>query len=117
MEAHHFLGPPKDGRIVTILGDTRKCEAALELAKKADLLIHEATFSSVDGELAYNYFHSTTGHAAETAQQAGAKKLCLTHISSRYDRDAALELLIEARNIFPETEIAEDFKSIIVPRT
>ncbi len=116
MEAYHFLGPRQLGRIVTILGDTRKCEAALELAKEADLLIHEATFAKEDGELAHNYFHSTTGHAAQTARQAGAKKLCLTHISSRYDRDAAVELLLEARAIFPETEIAEDFKSITVPR-
>lgn len=116
MEAHHFLGPRQPGRIVAILGDTRKCQGALELAKDADLLVHEATFAASDGGLAYDYFHSTTRHAAETAKQAGAKKLCLTHISSRYDRDAAKELLLEARAIFPETEIAEDFKSLPVPR-
>jgi ribonuclease Z len=116
LEANHFLGPEQKGRIVTILGDTRKCQAALELAQKADLLVHEATFAADDGGLAHDYFHSTTEHAAQTAQEAGAKKLCLTHISSRYDRDAALELLLQARTVFPETEIAEDFKSITVPR-
>lgn len=116
LEAHHFLGPEQKGRIVTILGDTRKCQAALELAQEADLLVHEATFAADDGGLAYDYFHSTTEHAAQTAQEAGAKKLCLTHISSRYDRDAALELLLQARAVFPKTEIAEDFKSITVPR-
>ncbi len=117
IEAHHFLGPDQRGRIVSILGDTRKCQSALELAKEADLLVHEATFAADDGTLAYDYFHSTTEHAAQTAKEAGAKNLCLTHISSRYDRDAALELLLEARAIFPKTEIAEDFKSIPVPRT
>ncbi|MBB6444798.1 ribonuclease Z [Bacillus benzoevorans] len=116
LEAHHFLGPRQLGRIVAILGDTRKCEAALELAQEADLLVHEATFAANDSAMAYDYFHSTTEHAAQTAKEAGVKKLCLTHISSRYDRDAALELLLEARKIIPETEIAEDFKSIIVPR-
>lgn len=116
MEAHHFLGPRQPGRIVTILGDTRKCSAGLELAKNADLLIHEATFSANEGELAYNYFHSTTGDAAEIASDAGVKKLCLTHISSRYDHEAAKMLLKEAQKVFPQTVIAEDFKQISIPR-
>nr|WP_295974189.1 ribonuclease Z [uncultured Bacillus sp.] len=117
LKADRFLGPLQKGRVVTILGDTRKCESIKRLAAEADLLVHEATFAKEDGELAYSYFHSTTGEAAETAKEAGAKRLCLTHISSRYDRDAAKELLLEARSIFPETEIAEDFKCITIPRS
>ena len=115
MEAHQFLGPDIKGRIVTILGDTRMCEAAQILAQDADLLIHEATFANEDGELAYSYFHSTTGQAAQVAQTANVKKLCLTHISSRYDREAAKELVKEAQSIFPNTDIAEDFKSMKIP--
>lgn len=115
IEAVKFLGPKQKGRIVTILGDTRKCENAEELAFEADLLVHEATFSKGEEDLARDYFHSTTHQAAEIAKRAGVKKLCLTHISSRYDRDAWKELVAEAKEIFHDTEIAEDFKEIDIP--
>ncbi len=115
IEASKFLGPTQKGRIVTILGDTRQCESAAVLADKADLLVHEATFSKGEESLAFDYFHSTTHQAAEIAQRADVKKLCLTHISSRYDRDAWELLVEEAQEIFKNTEIAEDFKEISIP--
>ncbi|MED4400829.1 ribonuclease Z [Metabacillus fastidiosus] len=104
-----FLGAPQKGRIVTILGDTRKCETSIELAEKADLLIHEATFGKSDDQLAYDYFHSTTEQAAKIAQEADVKKLILTHISSRYQEHHIEGLLTEARSIHPNTELANDF--------
>jgi ribonuclease Z len=110
-----FLGPDQKGRIITILGDTRYCENAISLAQNADLLIHEATFSKGEEKLAYDYFHSTTHQAAEIARISGSKQLCLTHISSRYDRQAWLELVKEAQEIFLNTVIAEDFKEINIP--
>ena len=110
-----FLGPDQEGRIVTILGDTRYCDNAISLAKDADFLIHEATFSKGEEKLALDYFHSTTHQAAEVARQSRSKQLCLTHISSRYDRQAWRELVMEAQEIFPNTDIAEDFKEFNIP--
>ncbi|KAB2338431.1 ribonuclease Z [Cytobacillus depressus] len=115
IEPNEFLGKAQKGRVVTILGDTRKCEAAFELATGADLLVHEATFSAGEENLAFEYFHSTTLQAAEIAKQANVKKLCLTHISSRYDRNDWIELVQESKKIFPHTEIAEDFKEVHIP--
>lgn len=116
IDGRDFVGPPQKGRIVTILGDTRYCEASVELAKEADVLVHEATFAAEDGALAYDYFHSTAVQAAEVAKLAGAKKLILTHISSRYQGELSEELLHEARELFPNTELASDFSSFIIPR-
>jgi ribonuclease Z len=110
-----FLGPAQKGRVLAILGDTRVCEAARVLAGHADLLIHEATFSGGQEELAYEYFHSTTLQAAETALNAKAKRLCITHISSRFDRDDWKMLEQEARSVFPDSVIAEDFMEMAVP--
>jgi ribonuclease Z len=110
-----FLGPAQKGRIITILGDTRYCENAISLARDSDLLIHEATFSKGEEKLAFDYFHSTTHQAAEVANLAGSKQLCLTHISSRYDRQDWQELVTEAREVFANTDIAEDFKEINIP--
>ncbi|WP_349410746.1 ribonuclease Z [Pseudalkalibacillus sp. SCS-8] len=103
-----FTTPPQPGRVVTICGDTRPTKKTIELARDADLLVHEATFAEGMDERAIEYFHSTTNQAAELAKQAGAKRLILTHISSRY-YDKADELTESAVNIFPNTELAEDF--------
>lgn len=94
------------------------CENITRLAKNADVLVHEATFGKEDADLAYNYYHSTTEQAAKTAQEAGAKRLILTHISARYQGEEALkQLLKEARDIFPLTEAAHDFSSFPIERT
>ncbi|HSH25030.1 MAG TPA: ribonuclease Z, partial [Massilibacterium sp.] len=45
LKAKDFIGPKQKGRVVTILGDTRPTEASIELAKDADVCVHEATFS------------------------------------------------------------------------
>lgn len=112
-----FIGPSQKGRIVTILGDTRYSENSLELAADADLLIHEATFSEEDEKLAYDYFHSTTKQAANIALQSNARKLILTHISSRYQTEEDLGMLVkEAKAIFPNSFIASDFMQMEIPK-
>lgn len=117
LEGKDFLGPQQKGRIVTILGDTRYTESSLELALEADLLVHEATFSEEDEELAYNYYHSTTKQAAFIARNSKAKKLLLTHISSRYQTEADLMKLVEeAKRIYPMSYLASDFMQIEIPK-
>lgn len=115
LDSSQFRGEDIKGRIVTILGDTRLCDNAYSLASQADLLIHEATFAKDEEQLAHDYFHSTTRQAAMVAKEVGVKQLCLTHISSRYDKKASQLLVEEAREVFPATVIAEDFKEIIIP--
>ncbi|TCP31791.1 RNAse Z [Scopulibacillus darangshiensis] len=107
LTSDHYLGPKKAGRKVTILGDTRTCQAAFDLAKDADLLIHEATFSREMGDKAKAYGHSTSVQAAETAKAAEAAALILTHISSRYQGDDDM-LLDEAKAVFPNSFLARD---------
>ncbi|WP_159883449.1 ribonuclease Z [Paenibacillus puerhi] len=108
LQAAEFLGPPIPGRIVTILGDTQPCAHAVTLAQDADLLVHEATFAEARKEMAIRYDHSTAMDAARTAREAGVKTLILTHISSRYQEDAADALLQEAQSIHPDTFLAAD---------
>lgn len=100
---------PKEGFIVTILGDTKLCDASIALSKNASVVVHEATFDSTTEQLAASYGHSTNKEAALVAKQASAKHLILTHISARFMGDAVKALVDEAKTIFPETFIAEDF--------
>ena len=87
-----------------------------KIAKDSDLLISESTFlndSENGSSLAEEDFHLTAKQAAETAKKAKVKKLILTHISQRYDGNEK-PLLQEARKIFKNTEIAEDFFKVEV---
>lgn len=112
-----LCGPERPGASVVYCTDTVFCEAAVELAAGADLLIHESTFAHAEAELAFARQHSTTTMAAQTALAAGVKQLALTHFSPRYGPGNAVtpdDLLAEARAIFPSTVLARDFLSIDV---
>ncbi|MNO96258.1 Ribonuclease Z [compost metagenome] len=114
IRSEDVLGLPKKGKIVTILGDTRPCSTAVNLAKDADVLVHEATFLHAMADTAHEYYHSTAIQAAEAAQQSNAKHMILTHFSSRYkDLEQLGQLLEEAQTIFRNTSLAEEF--IIIP--
>ena len=109
-----LVGPTRAGRTVVYTGDTRPCLSVITASHRADLLIHEATFGTDEQERAGETGHSTAAQAARVAEQAGVRKLVLTHISPRYTRDAP-ELLAEARAVFPDVTIAKDGMTIDVP--
>lgn len=110
------MTPNRPGRILCIFGDTRFHSDYKDFAEGADLLIHEATFSHEQKELAYEYYHSTTVDAATLAKKSHVKKLILTHLSSRYQPSDEKELLKEARDVFPETYLAKDFDRFHIRR-
>ena len=109
-----LVGEARAGRTLVYSGDTRPHPAVREAARGADLLIHEATFGDDERVRATETGHSTAREAAEVALAAGVRRLVLTHISARYNRDAP-ELLEEARAVFPEVVIARDGMTIDVP--
>ena len=110
-----FIGKEQKGRVVTILGDTKKTAKSIQLAKNADVLVHESTFSGEEGKMAKEYNHSTNIEAAETAKEAGVKNLLLTHISARYLGPDVKKLEKDARQIFPRTCVMKDFQEFDIP--
>lgn len=114
-----LCGPPLIGRKVAYCTDTIFCDRSIDLARGCDVLIHEATFSHRDAELAYQRLHSTSTMAAQVALAAQAHQLIMTHFSPRYAPGNAIELndlLQEARAIFPNTLMAYDFLTYAVSR-
>jgi ribonuclease Z len=99
--------PQRKGRIIVYTGDTRPFEGFAGFALNADLVIHEATLEDDLAEKAEIDGHSTPSQAALQAKAAKAKQLILTHISARYSETSLL--LNQAREIFPNTLVAEDF--------
>lgn len=112
IDGKKLVGPDRPGRKLVYCCDTVRCRAAAELGKNADILIHEATFSHADLDLAIRGGHSTALQAAEIAGAANAQTLIMTHFSVRYDgKDGpgVESLLQEAQEIFPNTFVASDF--------
>ena len=88
------------GRVMAYTSDTHPCPEVIDLARGADLLIHEATGA--------HEVHSTAAQAGAAAQQSGAKRLALIHYEVG-DADPS-RLVSEAGATFggPVT-LAEDF--------
>ncbi len=99
------------GKAVAFIFDTGYCNAAVKLAKNADVVVSEATYLEEHKNLADARFHLTAKQAASIAKQAGAKRLYLIHISRRYQGKENL-ILKEAKKLFPATELARDLLAI-----
>lgn len=110
-----FIGPDKPGKTVAVISDTRYTPEIDKLVDHADVIVHESTFSDEDKKMAYNYFHSTAAQAARVAKKCNAKGLLLTHISARYTGKSALALQNEARKIFDNSRVVNDFDIYEVP--
>ena len=114
IQPEQVLGEERKGRKIVYSGDTSPSEQMVEFAKDADVLIHESTFEGIYGDKAYEMGHSTSIQAAEIAKKANVKRLMLTHVSTRYKKPDLLES--EAKEIFENSTVAEDFMQIEVKR-
>ena len=104
------MGEPRPGLKFVYSGDTGYNEQLVKFAEGVDLLIHEATYTEEMAEQGKMRGHSTAAQAATIAKKAKVKELLLTHFSSRY-KDTKGHLA-EAKKIFKNTKIAQDFASI-----
>ncbi|RME06841.1 MAG: MBL fold metallo-hydrolase [Anaerolineae bacterium] len=88
-----------DGGVLAYSCDTQPTPSVVELARGADVLIHEATGEAVG--------HSSARQAGEIAQEAAVRRLYLIHYDVRSDPHA---LIPQARQTFQgEVALAEDF--------
>ncbi len=113
VRSEEVVGPPRPGRKIVYTGDSRSSESLAELAKDADLLIHDCTFDDELAERAMEDGHSTPSQAVKTAKKANAKQLILTHISARYKTPDLL--MKQAKKSFSNVEVAEDFMIVDLP--
>ena len=103
------VGPRRPGVKVAFVYDTVPCAGGRLLARDADLLVHEATFTEDQADRAVQVGHSTAKGAAALAQEAGAKRLLLTHFSARFPDPQPL--VDEARTVFPNAEAAKELET------
>ena len=99
-------------RSYAYLSDTSRSPVAAERLKGVNLLYHEATYTKEFARDAKERGHSTASQAADIAQMAEAERLIIGHFSSRYKSPEAL--LAEAKEIFENTELAQEGQTYTV---
>ncbi|HEL0549019.1 TPA: ribonuclease Z [Streptococcus equi subsp. zooepidemicus] len=112
--AKDFISEPKKGKIITIIGDTRKTSASVRLARDADVLVHESTYGKGDERMARNHGHSTNMQAAQIARDAGAKRLLLNHVSARFLGRDCRQMEKDAATIFENVKVVRDLEEVII---
>ncbi|MCB9743734.1 MAG: ribonuclease Z [Alphaproteobacteria bacterium] len=107
------VSAPKPGQSVAVIMDTRVCENAVRLAEGVDLLVIESTYLHSEAKEARERGHLTAREAARIGQEAGARRVVLTHFSQRY---GSLEpFLEEASAIHPDVVAVQDGDTVQVP--
>ena len=105
------MGPPRKGIKCTYTTDTRPTASIVEHAADSDLFICEGMYGELEKQQkAVEYKHMTFYEAAELARKAQVKQMWLTHYSPSLVRPE--EYLSKVQEIFPETSVGKDGKSI-----
>lgn len=90
-------------KVVVYSCDTAPCPSVVDLARRANILIHEAAGEATG--------HTSASQAGEIATQAGAENLYLIHYNG--DNQNVQTLVEQARRKFSEpVELAKDFMEI-----
>jgi ribonuclease Z len=100
----------EEDKKVSFILDTSINKKIIPFVKNSDLLICESTFSEDLTDIAKEHNHLTSRQAAEIAKKSGSKKLILTHLSQRYEKNKN-KILNESKKVFKNSIIAEDLKS------
>jgi ribonuclease Z len=107
------LGSEVPGLKLSFVGDAARVDNLVEAVWQADALICEATYLSADQDLARQFGHLIAADAAWLAREAQVGQLFLNHVSRRYHPH---QIIDEAREIFPETTLAEDLDHFKIRR-
>lgn len=103
----------RKGDSVAVVSDTLPCQNVINIAQDAKILLCESTYLEQHKKLARDHFHLTAMQAATMAKKANVERLILTHFSARYLNAQLFKQ--EAATIFPNVDVAEDFKVFPFP--
>jgi ribonuclease Z len=109
------MGPARPGRKIVYTGDTRAVHSRImDIARDADLLIHDSTYDESEADRGSEFYHATARQAGEAASALNARTLVLIHTSSRY-MDAQAHIS-DAKSSFAGPVVApDDLDMIEVP--
>jgi len=86
----------------------------VEFCKNADLLVHEAQYTSEELESHRGWGHSSYDQAMEVAERAGVKKLAITHHDPDHDDAFLTKIERECQKRYPNCVLARENMEIIL---
>jgi len=89
-------------------------ESIVDLARDADLLIHDGQYTDEEYTIYKGWGHSTWRQAVEVAVRANAKKLVITHHDPDHDDDFLDSQERECKKAFPNSLFAKEGLEITV---
>ncbi len=107
------LGDEVKGVKLVYVGDTGRTDNLREHVQDAHTLVIEATFLDSEADQARHFGHLTARQAAELAAACGVETLVLNHVSRRYRE---IDIIDEARRVFPNTYVARDLNRFLAAR-
>jgi len=96
--------------LTDFLLDGAAMDRLAEALKGCQTMVCEGQYRHADLELARKYFHMTTVLSATLAQREQVGQFVLLHLSDRYEQADWLEMLREAREIFPKVSYPAQWK-------
>jgi ribonuclease Z len=98
------------GYLTDFIYNTLSAAKIKKVFKGCDTMICESQYHPSEQKFAKKNYHLTSTQAARLAKAANVKKLILFHISDRYRTRNFPALIKEARKIFPETYLPDEWK-------
>lgn len=101
-----------DGKTIVFVTDVEHVDGVdqrvVNLAKNADILIHEAQYTPEELEKHKGWGHSSWEQAIEVARLAKVKKLFITHHDPDHDDAFLDDVELECKKYFNNVELAKD---------
>lgn len=101
------------GRVFALISDTagfpgKRDHELISLARGADLIVYDSTFTEAEIVSRAGWGHSTWVRGVRLAEEAGAKQLCLFHHDPSHDDDFMDALAADANDARPGTVAARE---------
>ncbi|MEY2537337.1 MAG: hypothetical protein QOG67_1077 [Verrucomicrobiota bacterium] len=108
----------RNGQVLVVSTDVEHEEQMdpqlVELARDADLLVHDAQFTAEELKNRRGWGHSSFDQAMQFAEMAGVKRLVLTHHDPEHDDEFLLRMEKLCQERFPNAVIAREGMEIPV---
>jgi phosphoribosyl 1,2-cyclic phosphodiesterase len=108
----------RSGQVLVVSTDVEHQEQMdpqlVELARDADLLVHDAQFTAEELKNRRGWGHSSFDQAMQFAEMAGVKRLVLTHHDPEHDDEFLLRMEKLCQERFPNSVIAREGMEIPV---
>jgi phosphoribosyl 1,2-cyclic phosphodiesterase len=102
----------RNGRVLVVCTDVEHGEQIdqrlVELARDADLLVHDAQYTAEELQNRRGWGHSSFDQAMQVAEMAGVKSLALTHHDPDHDDEFLLRIEKLCQERFPNTVLARE---------